>query len=76
MGGRLITPDDDEWPLPHSGLRRVEWSPPVLWAVGPWRLDVEAGRAGRADCRYRALPLTARRRWLAAAGRPDVTVSR
>jgi DNA processing protein len=52
-GGRLITPDGDEWPLlvfaafggagasarPHGG------PPMVLWALGPARLDEAAQRA-------------------------------
>ncbi|ETZ99176.1 DNA protecting protein DprA [Mycobacterium kansasii 732] len=52
-GGRLITPDDDEWPVlafaafggsaarakPYSG------SPMVLWARGPARLDEVVPRA-------------------------------
>jgi DNA processing protein len=54
-GGRLITPDDDEWPLlafaafrgaaprPGGGARMV--SPMVLWALGPVRLDEAAHRA-------------------------------
>jgi DNA processing protein len=50
-GGRLISPDDDEWPTlafaafnaagtkPHSG------PPLVLWALGPARLDDIAQRS-------------------------------
>ena len=53
-GGRLITPDDDEWPLlalaafdGASGLGvREKCRPPlVLWALGPARLDETAQRA-------------------------------
>jgi len=54
-GGRLITPDDDEWPLlafaafrgaaprPRGGAPMV--APMVLWALGPVRLDEVAHRA-------------------------------
>ncbi|OBH63037.1 DNA-processing protein DprA [Mycobacterium sp. E2479] len=53
-GGRLITPDDDEWPLlafaafrgalrPGGGAPMVP--PMVLWALGPVRLDEAAHRA-------------------------------
>ncbi|MUL80503.1 MULTISPECIES: DNA-processing protein DprA [unclassified Mycolicibacterium] len=53
MGGRLITPDDDEWPLlqfrAFSGekvRKRGNGHPPlVLWASGPARLDEVSGRA-------------------------------
>ncbi|MGV9801957.1 DNA-processing protein DprA [Mycobacterium sp. NPDC003449] len=51
MGGRLITPADDEWPLLSltalSGItNRPNGHPPlVLWAVGPARLDEVSGRA-------------------------------
>jgi DNA processing protein len=51
MGGRLITPDDSEWPLlsfmAFDGLdnRPNGHSPLVLWAVGPVRLDDVAARA-------------------------------
>src|SRR5262245_46813494 len=51
MGGRLITPDDDEWPLlsfsAFDGMRkRPNGHPPlVLWAIGPARLDDIAHRA-------------------------------
>ncbi len=54
-GGRLITPDDDEWPLlafaafasARAGNRaRPRGGPPmVLWAQGPTRLDEVAQRA-------------------------------
>lgn len=54
-GGRLITPDDDEWPLlafaafrgaaPRSGGGVPMVSPMVLWALGPVRLDDAAHRA-------------------------------
>src|SRR5208283_3206975 len=50
-GGRLITPDDDEWPLLAfaafgSGGTRPRGGPPmVLWAQGPTRLDEVAHRA-------------------------------
>ncbi|OBG59208.1 MULTISPECIES: DNA-processing protein DprA [unclassified Mycobacterium] len=50
-GGRLITPDDDEWPLlafaafgGASGRARGA-APMVLWAQGPIRLDEVAHRA-------------------------------
>lgn len=52
MGGRLITPDDDEWPLLRfralrgKELKRPHAHPPlVLWAVGPVRLDDVTERA-------------------------------
>ena len=52
-GGRLITPDDDEWPtlaLTAFGGAAVEGKPQgrpplVLWALGPARLDDAALRA-------------------------------
>jgi DNA processing protein len=52
-GGRLITPDDDEWPtLAFAALGSVAVAakprgrpPLVLWAVGPARLDETAQRA-------------------------------
>jgi DNA processing protein len=52
-GGRLITPDDDEWPLlAFTGFSSVaaaakpQGRPPmVLWALGPARLDETAQRA-------------------------------
>jgi DNA processing protein len=50
-GGRLITPDDDEWPvLAFAGFSSVaakpQGSPPmVLWALGPARIDETAQRA-------------------------------
>jgi len=51
-GGRLITPDDDEWPSrafaafgAASGKKRDCRPPLVLWALGPARLDETAGRA-------------------------------
>ena len=51
-GGRLITPDDDEWPLlafaafAGVGAARPRGGPPlVLWALGPARLDEVAQRA-------------------------------
>ncbi|OBC02243.1 DNA-processing protein DprA [Mycobacterium sp. 852002-40037_SCH5390672] len=53
-GGRLITPDDDEWPVlaftafrgaaPRSGGAPIV-APTVLWALGPVRLDEVAHRA-------------------------------
>jgi DNA processing protein len=53
MGGRLVTPDDEEWPvLAFAGFRssamrnRPGGDPPlVLWAVGPARLDDIAERS-------------------------------
>lgn len=50
MGGRLITPDDDEWPqLALDALdrltKRTGRAPLVLWAIGPVRLDDAVGRA-------------------------------
>ncbi len=54
-GGRLITPDDDEWPLlafaafrgaaPRPGGGAPMVAPMVLWALGPVRLDEVAHRA-------------------------------
>lgn len=54
-GGRLITPDDDEWPLlAFAAFRGAEprrrgappmVAPMVLWAQGPARLDEVAQRA-------------------------------
>ncbi|MGA9375267.1 MAG: DNA processing protein DprA, partial [Mycobacterium sp.] len=52
-GGRLITPDDPEWPhLAFTAFtsadvtsRESGRAPLALWAIGPARLDVVAGRA-------------------------------
>lgn len=52
-GGRLITADDDEWPLlafaSFGGApvrdKQQGHTPLALWAVGPLRLDEIAGRA-------------------------------
>lgn len=52
-GGRLITPDDDEWPVlafaafGASAVRdKPQGSPPLaLWAIGPARLDQVTERA-------------------------------
>ena len=50
-GGRLITPDDDEWPLlafaafGGTGARPRGGPPMVLWALGPARFDEVAQRA-------------------------------
>lgn len=54
-GGRLITPDDDEWPLlafaafrggaPRPGGAAAMVAPMALWAHGPVRLDEVAHRA-------------------------------
>jgi DNA processing protein len=52
-GGRLITPDDDEWPIlafaafgGDALAARPQGRPPlVLWAMGPARLDETAQRA-------------------------------
>ncbi|MHA7650786.1 DNA-processing protein DprA [Mycobacterium sp. ML4] len=48
-GGRLVTPDDDEWPVlafaAFHGARRDDTTPLVLWAMGPARLDEVARRA-------------------------------
>lgn len=51
MGGRLIIPSSDEWPLLSlqgfdSVSNRSNAHPPlVLWAIGPERLDEVSGRA-------------------------------
>lgn len=53
MHGRLITPDDDEWPLLQfqafrgvdTGKRPNGHPPLVLWAAGPLRLDEATARA-------------------------------
>lgn len=53
MGGRLVTADDDEWPMlafaAFAGvadrMRPQAHEPMVLWAVGPARLDEVADRA-------------------------------
>ena len=53
LGGRLVTADDDEWPLlafaSFAGVdtrQRPEGHPPmVLWVVGPARLDAVADRS-------------------------------
>jgi DNA processing protein len=50
-GGRLITPDADEWPLlafaafGGAGVKTGGGPPMVLWAMGPERLDEVAQRA-------------------------------
>jgi DNA processing protein len=52
-GGRLITPEDDEWPaLAFAGFGgepvrdKPQGRPPLaLWAIGPVRLDVVAERS-------------------------------
>lgn len=52
-GGRLITPDDEEWPVlafnafggAAVGAKPQGRPPMVLWAVGPARLDETAQRA-------------------------------
>jgi DNA processing protein len=52
-GGRLITPDDDEWPIlafaafgSDAVAAKPQGRPPlVLWAIGPARLDEMAQRA-------------------------------
>src|SRR5580693_8750580 len=52
-GGRLITPDDDEWPMlafaafggDAVAARPQGRAPLVLWAMGPARLDETAQRA-------------------------------
>ncbi|HEY1839903.1 MAG TPA: DNA-processing protein DprA [Mycobacterium sp.] len=50
-GGRLISPDDDEWPtLAFAAFSAIEAKPQgrpplVLWALGPARLDETAQRA-------------------------------
>ncbi|KUH90628.1 DNA-processing protein DprA [Mycobacterium sp. IS-1556] len=52
LGGRLLTADDDEWPLlaftgfAGVGDRRSQAHPPMaLWAIGPAALDEVAWRA-------------------------------
>lgn len=53
MGGRLITADDDEWPLlafnsfygVEDRLRPQAHAPMVLWAAGPAHLDEVSDRA-------------------------------
>lgn len=53
LGGRLLTPDDDEWPLlAFTGfdgvpdrMRAQAHAPLVLWALGPAALDEVAYRA-------------------------------
>ncbi len=52
-GGRLITPDDDEWPhlafaaFGNDAVRKKQDGhvPMVLWAIGPARMDDVADRA-------------------------------
>lgn len=48
-GGRLVTPDDDEWPVlafaGFDGARSKNTMPMVLWATGPARLDEVSRRA-------------------------------
>ncbi|MBV8785956.1 MAG: DNA-protecting protein DprA [Mycobacterium sp.] len=50
-GGRLITPDDDEWPLlafagfGGAGAKPRGGAPMALWAQGPMRLDEVSHRA-------------------------------
>ncbi len=48
-GGRLVTPDDDEWPVlafaAFDGARSKNTMPLALWAMGPARLDEVAQRA-------------------------------
>jgi DNA processing protein len=52
-GGRLVTPDDDEWPLlafaafdGTAAARKPDCRAPLaLWAIGPARLDEVAERA-------------------------------
>ncbi|EFG73920.1 DNA protecting protein DprA, partial [Mycobacterium parascrofulaceum ATCC BAA-614] len=50
-GGRLVTPDDDEWPLlafaafANASVKARAGAPMVLWAQGPARLDEVAQRA-------------------------------
>ncbi|OBK45202.1 DNA protecting protein DprA [Mycobacterium gordonae] len=48
-GGRLVTPDDDEWPVlafaAFDGTRSKNTMPMVLWAAGPARLDEVSMRA-------------------------------
>jgi DNA processing protein len=53
LGGRLVTPEDDEWPLlafrgflgVGDRFRPQAHEPLVLWAVGPARLDEVVDRA-------------------------------
>ena len=53
LGGRLVTADDDEWPLlafnafrgVADRLRPQAHEPLVLWAIGPARLNTVADRA-------------------------------
>ena len=51
LGGRLVTADDDEWPLlAFNAFRGVAdrpqaHEPLVLWVIGPARLDTVADRA-------------------------------
>lgn len=51
MGGRLVTPHDDEWPtLAFNGFHKVTdrpqaHAPLALWVIGPVRLDAVADRA-------------------------------
>ncbi|TFV56477.1 DNA-protecting protein DprA [Mycobacterium sp. PS03-16] len=50
MGGRLVTPGDDEWPALsflafHAATRPQASAPLVLWVVGPVRLDDVAERS-------------------------------
>jgi DNA processing protein len=53
MGGRLVTADDDEWPLlaftafcgVADRLRPRAHTPMVLWVIGPSRLNEVADRA-------------------------------
>jgi len=53
LGGRLVCPDDDEWPLlaftAFAGVdhgERPQGHPPLaLWALGPGRIDEMAQRA-------------------------------
>jgi DNA processing protein len=52
-GGRLVTPDDDEWPMlafaafnGHAAAAKPQGHPPfALWALGPARLDETAQRS-------------------------------
>jgi DNA processing protein len=50
-GGRLITPDDEEWPVlafrafAGAGSRERSGPPLALWALGPARLEEVAQRA-------------------------------
>lgn len=48
-GGRLVTPDDDEWPVlafaAFDGARSKNTMPMVLWAAGPARLEQVSERA-------------------------------